>query len=190
LGALNVLKAQLTDMDNLLIYYAGHGQIDGRTGYWLPVDAEPAPQRSNWISNNDITNILRDMEAKQVLVVADSCYGGSLAITSRPLLAPSDERHWIDWIKALANKPTRMVMTSGSLSPVLDGEGGHHSVFAKALLEVLGTNDSVIEGGRVYMEVAARVSDAVKALGHKQSPVYRPLELEKFEKSDYFFVPS
>jgi Caspase domain/Sel1 repeat len=190
LGALNVLKAQLTEMDNLLIYYAGHGQIDGGTGYWLPVDAEPAPQTNNWISNNDITNILKDMEAKHVLVVADSCYGGSLATASRPPLAPPDEKLRVDWIKTVANTPTRMVMTSGSLSPVLDGGGGQHSIFAMALLEVLGTNDDVMEGGRVYLAVAARVSDASKALGRKQNPAYRPLELEIFEKSDYFFVPS
>lgn len=190
LGALNVLKTQLTDRDNLLIYYAGHGQIDGRTGYWLPVDAEPAPQTGNWISNSDITNILRDMKAKHVLVIADSCYGGSLTAASRPPSVPAvREEDRIYWIKTLANKPTRMVLTSGSLSPVLDGGGGQHSVFAGALLEVLGTNADIIEGWRVYIQVAARVSDMAKALGHAQRPTYRSVELEKFEEGEYFFVP-
>lgn len=190
LGTLNVLKSQLTGTDNLLVYYAGHGQLEGGVGYWLPVDAEPAPQTGNWISNNEITNILRDMKAKQVLVIADSCYGGSLAATSRPPSVPAvrDEDR-IYWIKTLANKPTRMVLTSGSLSPVLDGGGGQHSVFSKALLEVLGTNANIMEGWRVYINVAAQVSDAVKGLGHEQRPTYRSVELEKFEEGEYFFVP-
>src|SRR5262249_53118347 len=43
LAALNDMREKLTEKDNLLIYYAGHGELDERNqrGYWLPVDAEP-----------------------------------------------------------------------------------------------------------------------------------------------------
>lgn len=42
LSALNKLREELTDDDNLLIYYAGHGALDrvNQRGFWLPVDAE------------------------------------------------------------------------------------------------------------------------------------------------------
>ncbi|MEW8468559.1 MAG: caspase family protein, partial [Candidatus Thiodiazotropha sp.] len=83
LSALNNLRETLTEKDNLLIYYAGHGELDrvNLRGYWLPVDAEPN-STANWISNIAITDILNAMTAKHILVVADSCYSGSLTRSS------------------------------------------------------------------------------------------------------------
>jgi len=36
------LRATLTEQDNLLIYYAGHGVLDTseERGYWLPINAK------------------------------------------------------------------------------------------------------------------------------------------------------
>jgi hypothetical protein len=79
LSALNRLRGELTERDNLLIYYAGHGDLDEATdtGYWQPVDAEPGTD-VNWIPTSDITLRLTAMNAKHILVVADSCYAGAL----------------------------------------------------------------------------------------------------------------
>ena len=79
LAALNALRERLTDEDNLLIYYAGHGELDRKNqrGNWLPIDAKPNSS-ANWISNITITDILNAMSVKQLLVVADSCYSGSI----------------------------------------------------------------------------------------------------------------
>ncbi len=76
---LNKLRSKLTENDNLLIYYAGHGDLDAASdqGYWLPVDAE-LNNVARWVSINTITNTIRAMSAKHVLVVADSCYSGTL----------------------------------------------------------------------------------------------------------------
>ena len=40
-GAFNRLRQTLTERDNLLVYYAGHGVLDEEAGagYWQPVDA-------------------------------------------------------------------------------------------------------------------------------------------------------
>ena len=40
-SALNEFRGKLTEADNLLIYYAGHGTLEEKNqrGYWLPVDA-------------------------------------------------------------------------------------------------------------------------------------------------------
>jgi hypothetical protein len=191
LGALNTLRGTLKAEDNLLIYYAGHGFLDMDTGrgYWLPVNAEPYPDTANWISTEDITDILNSMRAKHVLVVADSCYSGSLTDSSNApmgLGVPEEERSY--WLKTIANKPARMALTSGNLSPVLDGGGGQHSIFARALLEVLGTNDRVMEGWRVYLRVSARVSDVAQVYGLKQVPTYGPIKSEKYAGGDFLFV--
>jgi hypothetical protein len=52
----------------------------GEQGYWLPVDAEEGIP-TNWISVGDITVMLRAIRAKHALVVADSCYSGTLVRT-------------------------------------------------------------------------------------------------------------
>ena len=61
--------------DNLLIYYAGHGELDKdeNRGYWLPVDAS-YEMRSKWISNQRIVDRIKATKAKHVLLVADSCF--------------------------------------------------------------------------------------------------------------------
>ena len=46
-------------------------------GYWLPVDAD-SEDPTNWVSNNDITTMLKAIQARHIMVVADSCYSGSL----------------------------------------------------------------------------------------------------------------
>ncbi len=94
--ALDDLRRSLTDRDNLLIYYAGHGYLDKEAdrGYWMPVDAE-IDSTANWLSNADITDKVRAFRAKHVLVVSDSCYSGSLVrtVTVQPL-APQMSSDW------------------------------------------------------------------------------------------------
>ena len=46
-------------------------------GYWLPVDAEPSDD-FYWISNSYIKSKVREMGAKNILLIADSCFSGLL----------------------------------------------------------------------------------------------------------------
>ena len=73
IDALARLRGNLGPNDNLLIYYAGHGVLDeyAKQGYWLPVDSKK-DSPANWISNSDITDAMRAIRAKHVMVVADS----------------------------------------------------------------------------------------------------------------------
>jgi hypothetical protein len=191
LSALNALREQLTAEDNLLIYYAGHGELDeaNNRGYWLPVDAEP-DSNANWIASVAITDILNIMKARQVLLVADSCYAGALTRSSvgrMPTGTTEQERR--RWLEAMTKKRARTVLTSGGLSPVLDVGGGGHSVFAKAMLEVLSGNTELLDGQRLYREVAARVSYAAGEIGFDQVPEYAPIRYAGHEAGEFFFVP-
>jgi len=189
LSALNDLRQNLRTEDNLLIYYAGHGRLDesnGR-GYWLPIDAE-VDNTSNWISNTAITDILNVTEAKHILVVADSCYAGTL--TQTPLARmeteiPSDVR--AEWIKVMAETRARITLTSGGIEPVLDGGGGSHSVFAKAFLDTLRTNDSLLEGYSLYSQVLSKIAASSGAID--QIPQYAPIHLAGHESGEFFFNP-
>ena len=191
LSALNKLRTQLTEKDNLLIYYAGHGEIDkaNQRGYWLPIDAEPNSD-ANWISNVSITDLLSALSVKHALVVADSCYSGTLTRSSIGQLESgmSDDARE-KWLRAMVKARARTVLTSGGLQPVLDGGGGKHSVFAKFFLDVLRANNDALEAQRLYREVAARVLDVASRYRLEQRPEYAPLKFAGHESGDFLFVP-
>ena len=191
LSALNVLREKLTEKDNLLIYYAGHGELDkvNMRGYWLPINAEQ-DSTANWISNISLTDILNIMSAKQILVVADSCYSGIMTRSALTRLASGKSAQAKkQWLERMANLRARMVLTSGGLKPVLDAGGGGHSVFARAFLDVLQDNQVILEGQALYREVSSRVSFAVSTIGMEQLPEYAPLKFAGHETGDFFFIP-
>ena len=189
LSALNTLRTELTDQDNLLIYYAGHGELDDANsrGYWLPVDAEPG-NTTNWISNVSISDILNTMPAKHVLVVADSCYAGTLSMASVPRIneTMTEDAH-DEWIKIMSRARARTVLTSGGIAPVLDGGGSGHSVFSQAFLEVLNKSEGITEGHAVYRDVLGKVRRRALELNHEQVPEYAPARFAGHEAGEFFF---
>lgn len=191
LSALNSLRETLTEKDNLLIYYAGHGELDevNQRGHWLPVDAE-RDSSANWIPTTAVTDILNIMRAKQVMLVVDSCYAGALTRSSVGRLAtgmtPEERLHWF---KTMASKRSRTALTSGGVAPVMDAGGGNHSVFAKALLEVLEANHDAIDGQSLHREVAARVAYAAANLRFDQVPEYAPIRFAGHEAGEFFLIP-
>jgi TPR repeat protein len=191
LSELNRYRQELTDKDNLLIYYAGHGELDriNMRGQWLPVDAE-LNSSANWIPNVAITDVLNAMAVRHVLVVADSCYSGALTRSSLANLdAGKSEEQRKFWLQSVAKMRSRTVLTSGGVAPVLDGGGGEHSVFAKALLGVLQELNDVSDGQRVYREVAARVAYDASRYEVEQVPQYAPIKFAGHESGDFLFVP-
>jgi TPR repeat protein len=192
LSALNQMRETLTENDSLLIYYAGHGELDevNLRGHWLPTDAEPDSD-ANWISNVAITDILNVMSAKHVLVVADSCYSGAMTRSSLARLQPGISiRLKAKWYKTMVRTRARVALTSGGLEPVLDRGGGEHSIFAKAFLEVLEENEEVLEGYRLYREVYERVKQAAEKLHVDQEPQYAPIKYAGHEAGEFFLLPN
>ncbi|MEM9621720.1 MAG: caspase family protein [Pseudomonadota bacterium] len=192
LSALNELRASLTPDDNLLIYYAGHGELDraNMRGHWLPVDAE-LDSTANWLSNVAITDILNVIRAKQIMLVVDSCYSGTLTRSSLTRIESARTNAERDtWLRMMEEKKSRVVMTSGGLAPVLDGGGGQHSVFAKAFLEALQTNNELLTGRALYEAVAARVAYAAQQYAFEQIPAYAPIARSGHEAGDFVLQPS
>ncbi len=176
--ALEEFRRKLGPGDNLLIYYAGHGWLDKQAerGYWLPVDATE-DSKANWISNATITDSLKAMAARHVMVVADSCYSGTLTrgikITER---GP-------DYWRALAAKRARVVMTSGGLEPVADAGGVGHSAFAKGFINALANNTGVADGAKLFAEVKRHVM-----VNADQTPEYADVRMAGHEGGDFVFV--
>ncbi len=192
LSELNRLRATLSKDDNLLIYYAGHGELDkvNMRGHWLPVDAD-GDNTANWISTVAITDILNAMSVKHVMVVSDSCYSGAMTRSSLARLdagLSNKQRH--DWLKVMLKTRSRTVLTSGGLKPVMDGGGGKHSVFANAFIKALENNSDLLEGQALYREVANNIVAVAADYGIEQVPEYAPIRHAGHESGEFFFVPN
>ncbi len=183
LRAVNKLRADLGPEDNLLIYYAGHGTLDREsdTGYWLPIDAEP-DNDVDWIANAALTRHLKAMQANHVLVVADSCYSGTLFRDADASLERKGERK--AWLGRMNEKRSRTAIASGGLEPVMDSGGGRHSVFAKAFLGALRDNDGVIDDHELYRRISRPV-----ILEADQTPLFADIRKSGHEGGAFLFVP-
>lgn len=76
------LSKKLTEKDNLLIFYAGHGDRsrEREQGYWIPCDGENK-NPSNWISNGDIRDFLRAIKTQHTFIISDACFSGAIFTT-------------------------------------------------------------------------------------------------------------
>jgi hypothetical protein len=190
LTALNTMREKLGPDDNLLIYYAGHGELQGRQGYWIPVDAKDNTA-STWVSNAQISAILTTIKSRHVLVVADSCYSGTMTRSSVPVfdLAAMSPDKWSAWVDKMTSGKSRTALTSGGVQPVPDTGSGQHSYFTRAFLNALQDNNRMLEAQRLYREVSSSLALAAIDSPIAQSPGYSPIQFAGHESGDFFFVP-
>lgn len=191
LSTMNEYRKTLTENDNFLIYYAGHGTLEERNtqGFWLPVDSA-LDNDVNWIPTDRITGIMNLMSAKQIMVVADACYSGIMTRASLTRLESGKSREAYDkWLKKMAGYKSRVIISSGETKPVLDGGGGKHSVFAKALLDTLRDNRRILLGIDLHRAIAEKVVDASGRIGLDQVPQYAGLNRAGHELGDFLFIP-
>jgi len=136
LKAINNSRRDLEENDHFLIYYAGHGEFDtvADKAYWLPLDAQ-SNDDTNWIIVDTITSNLKRIPARHVMVVADSCYSGTL--TRRAITNLSSDSKRGRYLKKMLEKSSRTLLASGGNEPVSDSGGGGHSVFAAAFIDGL-----------------------------------------------------
>nr|VFJ56990.1 MAG: Caspase domain-containing protein [Candidatus Kentron sp. FW] len=138
-ATLTRLRDKLTKNDSLLIYFAGHGVINKTTeeAFWIAADSESGEEYT-YISSSFLNSQLQQMQARKVLVVADSCYSGKM-LRSASEKEPSDKKQESreNVLLKSAVKRSRILISSGGVEPVLDGGGSGHSIFARAFLDGL-----------------------------------------------------
>lgn len=131
--ALDELSNKVTDQDNLLIFYAGHGHFEKKSsiGYWLPTDAKQS-NTANWFRNSTLRDYISSINSNHTLLIADACFTGSIFKTRRAFANSSIA------IEKLYNLPSRKAMTSGTLEEVPD-----KSVFVEYLIKRLKDNQEI-----------------------------------------------
>ena len=165
------------------MFYAGHGLIDRATdtAYWIPSDA-PRDFQPDWISSDEIMNALKAVNARHVLLIADSCYSGKLLRGT----AQVEKNPEAAVIERLFSKKAKVAITSGGVEPVVDSVGGsENSVFAEALLTSLRDIDTPTPASTLFNQILGRVSLKVG-----QTPQYADMRELDHDGGDFIFVPA
>jgi TPR repeat protein len=189
--ALDKLADNLTEVDRLLIYYAGHGFREGDRAYWVPVEAPPHTSY-NYVDTHYVANELKEkIKAKSVLIVSDSCYGGVISgQLQRSFETEANERSRdgakiTELLKQWGKQKSRFVLSSGADEPVADGGGGTHSLFAKQFLKGLHESSSTaFLGYDIYRYFIMETLPGEQG----QKPLYLPIMDTGHEGGDFVFV--
>ncbi|MDC0457449.1 caspase family protein [Alphaproteobacteria bacterium] len=184
LKTLNKYTKILKENDNFIIYFAGHGMQRSDEGFWIPVDAEKDDD-VNWISNNNIVRKIREMQAKNILVLADACFSGLITRG----LSNKDIKTEKTAIDILNETKTRIAITSGNNEPVLDGGGGENSIFASALSSELTAFNEPFTASSLFLKLQKRVIKESMAYGNQQNPVIMDIPKSGHENFDFVFNP-
>ncbi len=167
------LRQKVTNKDNVLIFYAGHGIYDEstETGSWLPSDADPE-YGLNMISNSTIKDYIKGINSKHTLLISDACFSGSIFKTRSYKLAP----------KSITRKfelPSRKAITSGTLKTV-----PNKSVFLKYLIDRLTNNDELyLTARKIFDKIEEPVMN-----NSKNVPQYGTIQEVGDEGGDFIFV--
>ena len=135
--------------DQLLVFFAGHGAVDGENGYWVPSDAEEITEL-----NLSVDDILRKLIGccKQVLLVVDCCFSGMATEKAYPrvVFAPL----------SISNSKFSVITSSNKSQVVPD-----KSEFMENLLDILSTkNISNLE------ELVGDLNIALEGKGTRATP--------------------
>lgn len=184
---LYALSQTLKESDNLLIYYAGHGDKGpSESAYWLGTDADKVTKKG-WIPLDYIRDQVKNMKARHIMVVADACFAGAMTHAKTTTVGRdiSERRFQLQW-----NRRARMVLTSGQNTPVPDSGGSRdHSLFATYFIQVLRQNMILMSGEMLSYELSGRIVPEAKKIGVEEQPTYSTLGDANHDFGEFFFVP-
>jgi len=170
------LRKNITDKDNLLIFYAGHGFFDEeiQQGYWLPSDAGQDP--TNWLSNSSVRDYIKGINSKHTLLISDACFSGAIFNTREAFLNADPS------INEIYKYRSRRALTSGANTAVPD-----KSVFVKYLVKRLEQNDKkFLTTQELYMSFKDAVINNSKT---NQTPLYGVIQnADDEDLGDFIFI--
>lgn len=175
------LAANATPDESVLIYYAGHGEIDRvlNDGWWVPADAQGG-KSGTYLDNTFVQRVMKGMKARHVLLVSDSCYSGTLFGEARALPPLIDDKFYLN----LYNEKSRWGMTSGNKTPVSDSGSEGHSIFAYQLIKALTKNEKpYVTTQEIYSRIAPIIAN-----NSEQQPLCSPVRDTGDQGGGFVFV--
>ncbi len=173
-------------LDQLFIFFAGHGQFDQTFGEGFVVTKESQTNdeaKTTYLSHNRLRSIVNNIPCEHIFLAMDVCFGGTFdqAIAHRGL---DDEVYkeasQAEMVTRKLTYKTRRYLTSGGKEYVPDGRPGMNSPFARKLLEALRSR-----GGKDMLLSLGEINSFVEAL----KPQPRAGEFgDNAPGSDFIFV--
>ena len=170
--------------NRLLFYFSGHGFTVGDKGFLLPVDIPLPDDRQDFRRKAlPMTQVLawaKDMEAKHVLFVFDSCFSGSVFKSKN---MPSAEERYI---RDATARPVRQFITAGSANEEVPATSTFTPAFVSAIRGEGDLNkDGYITGSELGVHLAQLVPRFVD-----QTPQYGKIREYDLSRGDFvFFSP-
>ncbi len=181
IDAFEWLINEVGQQDNVLIYYAGHGELDKVTGYWVPSEAR-TDKKGAYVSNSTIRDYIGVIEAKHIYLVVDSCFSGSLfaGITRSKQPQEITGRYY----QEVYDRISRQGLTSGGTEPVSDEGYEGHSIFSYYFLKALRENkDPYMTATSLFDRIAVPVAN-----NSRQTPVSRAIKDVRDEGGEFLFA--
>jgi hypothetical protein len=145
--------------DSLLVFYAGHGQLDAsKTGFWIACDGSADQlSQANWLPNAQLRNMIGGLKAQRILILADACFSGDFLNVKRGAMPTVDSAYYRQALQLVA----RQVLTSGASQEVPDD-----SEFGKQLVSLLERNtDAMLDPIAIYDYVRRGMKDTLPLFG-------------------------
>ncbi len=187
---LDELRKKLEPDDNLIIFFAGHGEtrVDTvgdrvvRTGFIIPVDGEALSQKrwSSYISIQEFMSEVARLPARHVTLILDACHSG---------IALDDDAEQFRGNEsappaAMVNAVSRRVITSARGDQLANDKGpvGGHSLFTGMLVQGMKNGIADLDGNGFITsaEIGLYLQQSVsKHSGNLQTPDFGVFQLDQ-----------
>lgn len=150
-----IIRLFKSDLNTVLFYFAGHGCINERGGFFVTPDFKSYDEG---ISMDEVLNIVNQSKIKEKIVIIDCCHAGALGV---PVIIGSSVAH-------LGEGVTIMSATRSSESAM---EADGHGLFTSLLISALKGGAADVAGnitpGSIYTYID-------RSLGFwEQRPLYK-----------------
>lgn len=179
------LTRNVTKDDNLLVFYAGHGQFNKalNKGYWVPVDAAEN-SIADYISNNDVKTFIGGIPSKHTLLITDACFSGDIFRGSKTESIPFDPNNMERYYKEVYRKLSRLALTSGGIEEVMDDGKDNHSIFTYYLIKALKENKlKYMDANQLFNEFRIAVTN-----NSEQTPMLQVIRDTDDEGGQFVFI--
>lgn len=147
-------------LDQLFIFFAGHGTYDQTFGEGFVVTRESQVNdlgKTTYLSHNRLRSIVNNIQCEHIFLAMDVCFGGTFDAALASSRGGEEEVYReqgkAEFITRKLTYKTRRYLTSGGKTYVSDGIPGKHSPFARNFIEALrsrGGRDGVLTLPELY----------------------------------------
>ncbi len=171
----------------MVIYFAGHGFTRNNTkGYLVPIDAPDPASNSQTeqaflkvaLDMDQIVSWAKQIEAKHVLFVFDSCFSGTIfkqrSVSTIPL-----------YIESIMSKPVRQFLTAGDADQEVPAKSFFSPLFIRGLEgEADLSNDGYVTGS----ELGLYLKQSLGSYTTLQTPQFGTIRDPQLDQGDIIFL--